>query len=74
MGDKALNQLEKSISSKLEAIVARQISKLFRLAASGEHQQYLLKLFLHSPLPFFISAVQLGFHATFMLMIASPSC
>ncbi|KAG4390167.1 hypothetical protein GLYMA_06G240900v4 [Glycine max] len=34
VGDKALNQLEKSISSKLEAIVARQISKLFRLAAS----------------------------------------
>ena len=29
---------------------------------------------LASPLPFFISAVQLGFHATFMLMIASPSC
>jgi len=33
VGDKALNQLEKSISSKLEAIVARQIHAQFQTSS-----------------------------------------
>ncbi|KAH1111688.1 hypothetical protein GYH30_010157 [Glycine max] len=41
VGDKALNQLEKSISSKLEAIVARQIHAQFQTSSKQALQEAL---------------------------------
>lgn len=43
LGDKAVNQLDKSVNSKLEASVARQIQAQFQI--SGKQALQVLKIF-----------------------------